>query len=150
MKLPLDGGCRCNAVRIRVTEAPLMETACHCTGCQRMSSSAFSLTAICRASAFTVTRGDVVIGGLHGKDTQHFFCGHCMTWMFTRPTALLHLVNVRPTMFDDHTWLTPFVETFTKTKLPWAQTGAVHAFEEFPPVASYEALMKEYATRSQR
>lgn len=122
-----------------------MTTACHCLGCQRMSSSAFSLTAICAASAFTVTQGEPVVGGAHGSDAQHFFCGHCMTWMFTRPAALPHIVNVRPTMFDDHAWFAPFMETYTKTKLSWATTGALHAFEEFPPLESYEGLMKEYA-----
>ena len=122
-----------------------MTTACHCLGCQRMSSSAFSLTAICSASAFTVTLGKPVIGGAHGKDALHFFCANCMTWMFTRPAALPHIVNVRPTMFDDHAWFAPFMETYTKTKLPWATTGARHSFEEFAPLESYEGLMKEFA-----
>jgi hypothetical protein len=53
----------------------------------------------------------------------------------------------RPTMFDDHAWFAPFMETFTKTKLPWAQTGALRSFEEFPPMEAYEGLMKEYAAR---
>jgi hypothetical protein len=112
-----------------------------------MSSSAFSLTAICLASGFTVTQGEPVIGGLHGKEAQHYFCAHCMTWMFTRPVFLPHIVNIRPTMFDDRAWFAPFMETFTKTKLPWAQTGAVRSFEEFPAVEAYEDLMKEYAAR---
>jgi hypothetical protein len=145
MKLPLDGGCRCDAVRFRLAEAPLMETACHCNGCQRMSSSAFSLSVICLAPAFTVTQGTPVIGGLHGPEAQHFFCGHCMTWIFTRPVPLPHIVNVRPTMFDDHAWFAPYMETFTRAKLPWAQTGAVRSFEDFPPLEAYEGLMKEYA-----
>lgn len=149
MKPPIDGRCRCDGLRIRLTEAPLMTTACHCLGCQRMSSSAYSLTAICAGPAFTVTRGEPVVGGAHGKEAQHFFCGHCMTWMFTRPVLLPHIVNVRPTMFDDHTWFAPFMETHTKTKLPWATTGALRSFEEFPGLEAYEGLMKEYAaTRS--
>jgi len=73
--LPIDGGCRCARLRIRVTEAPIMTAACHCFGCRRMSSSAFSLTAMWLASAFAVTNGEPVIGGLHGNDVRHFFCG---------------------------------------------------------------------------
>jgi hypothetical protein len=126
----MEGGCRCDRVRIRVTKAPVITTACHCNGCQKMSSSAFSLTAIFLADAFEVTQGEPVIGGLHGPDAHHFFCAHCMTWMFTRPEMLPHIVNVRPTMLDDHAWFSPFMETFTKTKLPWAVTGAAHSFEE--------------------
>jgi hypothetical protein len=115
-----------------------------------MSSSAFSLSAICLASAFTVTKGEPVIGGLHGKETQHFFCDHCMTWMFTRPVQLAHIVNVRPTMFDEHSWFAPYIETYTKTKLPWAQTGAVRSFEDFPPLEAYEGLIREFAVRSKK
>ena len=148
MKLPLEGGCRCDRVRIRVTHAPLMTMACHCNGCQRMSSSAFSLTAIFASGAFELTKGEPVIGGLHGDEAHHFFCAYCMTWMFTRPVAFDHIVNVRPTMFDDHAWFAPFVETFTKARLPWAKTGAVHAYEEFPPLQAYDDLMREFASRS--
>lgn len=144
MKLPLDGGCRCDAVRIRVTEAPIMTTACHCLGCRRMSSSAFSLTAMCFAPAFAVTKGAPVIGGLHGSDIGHFFCGHCMTWIFTRAAALPQVVNVRPTMFDDHAWFAPFMETYAKAKLPWAHAGAVRSFAEFPPMEAFESLLHEY------
>jgi hypothetical protein len=148
MKLPLEGGCRCDRVRIRASQAPLMTMACHCNGCQRMSSSAYSLTAIFASGAFEVTKGEPIVGGLRGADAQHFFCGFCMTWMFTRPVGFDHIVNVRPTMFDDPAWFAPFAETFTKTRLPWAQTGAVHSFEEFPPIESYEALMGEFASKS--
>ena len=113
-----------------------------------MSSSAFSLTAMFASDAFEVTKGEPVIGGLHGDEAHHLFCAYCMTWMFTRPVAFGHIVNVRPTMFDDPTWFAPFVESFTKTRLPWAKTGAVHSFEEFPPIEAYEGLVRELAARS--
>jgi hypothetical protein len=65
--------------------------------------------------------------------------------MFTRSEGLEWFVNVRPTMFDDHAWFTPFVETYASQKFPWASTGAVHRFDEFPPLEAYEGLMKEYS-----
>jgi hypothetical protein len=146
MKLPLDGGCRCDRVRIRAGRAPILTAACHCNGCQRMSSSAFSLTAILLADSFEVIQGEPVIGGLHGADAQHFFCARCMTWMFTRPAHVPHIVNVRATMFDDHAWFAPFMETFTRTKLPWATTGAVRSFEEFPAMEESGELVQAYAS----
>jgi len=82
---PLAGGCRCGQVRFRIAAPPIITMACHCTGCQRMSASAFSLSAVIPSAAFLVTQGEPVIGGLHGP-SRHFFCPYCMSWMFTRPS----------------------------------------------------------------
>jgi hypothetical protein len=142
--LPLEGGCRCGQVRIRIEAPPLLTMACHCTGCQRMSASAFSLSAAIPGAAFSVTKGEPVIGGLHGA-TEHFFCPHCMSWMFTRPHITDAFVNVRPTMLDNTEWFSPFIETYTSERLPWATVPAIHSFEEFPPFASHEGLVREYA-----
>ncbi len=145
--LPLDGSCRCGKVQIRITLSPLMTAACHCRGCQKMSSSAFSLTAMVPQGGLEITKGEPVECGTHGPDQDHMACPDCMTWMFTRITGVDAFVNVRPTMFDDTSWFTPFIETMTSTKLPWAMTPARHSFDTWPPMEDYEALMAEYAAQ---
>ncbi len=84
-----------------------------------------------------------MVGGLRGG-TRHYFCPHCMTWMFTRPEGMDWFVNLRPTMLDDPSGFAPFIETWTSEKLPFAQTGALHSYEALPPMEAYEGLMKEY------
>lgn len=84
-----------------------------------------------------------MIGGLHGA-SKHYFCGYCMTWMFTRPEGIDWFVNLRPTMLDDHAWYAPFIETWTAEKLPWAATSAVHSYEALPAFEDYEGLIAEY------
>lgn len=143
-KLPMTGGCRCGQVRLKIAAAPLLTMACHCTGCQRMSASAFSLSVAVPSEGFSVTEGEPVIGGLHGE-TRHYFCPYCMSWMFTRWEGLDFFVNVRATMLDDPSWFTPFVETWTSEKLPWATTPAVHSYPKQPSMEAYEGLMKEFA-----
>jgi hypothetical protein len=143
-QLPREGGCRCGQVRIRISAPPLLTMACHCTGCQRMTSSAFSLSAAIPAQGFSVVTGEPVIGGLHGA-SRHFFCAYCMSWMFTRADGMDWFVNVRPTMIDDRSWCTPFIETWTREKLPWATTAAVHSFEALPSYEQYDWLTKAYA-----
>ncbi len=142
-----DGGCRCGQVRIRVTAAPLLTMACHCTGCQRMSASAFSLSAAIPSDAFAITQGEPVIGGLHGA-TRHYFCAHSKSWMFTRPEGMDWFVNLRPTMLDDCRWFTPFIETWTSEKLPWVTTPAVHRYERLPALEAYEGLIREFLEQS--
>ncbi|NJO13328.1 MAG: GFA family protein [Gammaproteobacteria bacterium] len=143
-KLPVQGACRCGQVRMRVDAPPLLTMACHCTGCQRMTGSAFSLSAAIPTEGFAVTEGEPVIGGLHGA-TRHFFCPHCMSWMFTRPEGMDSFVNVRSTLLDEPAWSRPFVETMTSEKLPWASTPAAYSFQKWPPVDQYVALIEAYA-----
>ena len=68
-----------------------------------------------------------------------------MSWMYTRTDGFDYYVNVRATMLDDPRWVTPFVETWTSEKLPWATTPAVHSYPGLPAVEDYERLVKEYA-----
>ncbi len=122
----------------------MLTSACHCTGCQRMTGSAFSLTVTVPGSGFEVTEGEPVVGGPHGE-ARHHHCPHCLSWVFTRPPAAMgDFVNVRATMLDDTGWFVPFLESCTSEKLAWAQTPAVHSYEHFPPVDDYERLIADF------
>lgn len=136
------GSCRCNRTTFEVTALPLITMACHCTGCQRMTGSAFSLSAPYPGAAYSVVSGEPVIGGLRGR-ARHYFCSHCMSWLFTKPEGLDDMVNVRATMFDDAQSFVPFVETYTCEKLPWANTSAVHSYEHFPTPEDYPRMLSE-------
>lgn len=147
--LPWEGGCRCGQVRVKVSAPPVITMACHCTGCQRMTSSAFSLSILLPKDGLAITKGEPVIGGLHGMP-RHYFCPHCMSWMFSRFDEAAPFVNLRPTMLDDATWFEPFIESYTSEKLPWATTPASYSFAEFPSKDDYPGLMAEFAERGKR
>lgn len=142
--LPLSGSCRCGRTEFRIVSQPICTAACHCSGCQKMSSSAYSLTVMVPSDGFEVTKGEPVIGGLHGADVHHYFCPHCMTWMFTRPQGV-DFVNVRPTMLDDARWFRPYLETYAGNRLPFATTGAVKSFDTFPAMEDFAGLLEGYA-----
>ncbi len=126
---------------------PLMTMACHCTGCQKMTASAFSLSALFPASAIVIEEGETVIGGLHGG-SRHHFCAHCLTWAFTRPEGMDDLVNVRTSILDDAARWAPFIETCTAEKLPWVHVPAAHSFERFPEPAQFPALLAAFAEQN--
>lgn len=140
---PQEGGCRCGAFRFRLTAAPIIATACHCTGCQRMTASAFSTTLTVAEQAFALIQGDPVLGGLKRPETQHHHCPECHGWVFT--TFGMPFVNARATLMDDTSWVAPFAESWVAEKLPWAQTGARHSFDGLPDLAAQKALMGPYA-----
>jgi hypothetical protein len=141
-----EGGCRCGQIRFRVSARPLLTIACHCSGCQRMASSAFSLSARYPSSSFELTAGTPTIGGMRAA-TRHYFCPSCMSWMFTRLDRVTDFLSVRPTMLDDNRSFRPFIETYISEMLPWARTPAVHRFEKFPPAEAFPALLAEFAQR---
>jgi len=145
--LPMDGGCRCGKVRFRIDAPPLLTMACHCRGCQRMTASAFSLSVAIPNLGFALTLGDTEPGGLHAPGQGHRHCGWCKSWLFTELDPAFGFVNVRATMLDDPSWFAPFVETCTGEALPWATTGAPHAYEKFPPMEDYRKLIDAFAAR---
>lgn len=108
-----------------------------------MSASAFSLSAAIPSGGFEITRGEPVLGGLRNPELRHFFCPACMSWMFTRFRP--EFVNLRATLLDDVSWFSPFIETWTRTKLPWTATAAAHSYAEFPPESDYGMLTSGFA-----
>ncbi len=111
-----------------------------------MTASAFSLSALHSSDGFKVTSGDTIIGGLHGS-TRHYFCAHCMSWLFTRPEGMSDFVNIRATLMDGAQSYSPFIETYTDEKLPWVTIPAAHSFNQFPLLEHFQALLKEFAKR---
>lgn len=141
MTLPATGGCRCGALRFQVTKHPINTMVCHCTGCQKMSGSAFSSTAMIPADGFEVIAGTPVVGGLKGPEIHHQHCPECLSWVFTTFGPERPFVNLRAVMLDDAAWFRPYAESYTSEMLPWAQTGAPHSFAQFPPPDARPALM---------
>jgi hypothetical protein len=148
-KLPWEGGCRCGAVRFRVTTPPLLSSACHCTGCQRMTASAFTLSLSLHRDGFAITKGEPVLGGV-GDPPIHYHCPACKSWMFTRPLEPDWFMNLRTTMLDDHAWAQPFMEIYRGEGFAWAATGAEHSFEGLPAPDDWRRLMGDYATAGAR
>ena len=142
--LPIEGGCLCGTLRFRVTEPPLLAAACHCRGCQQMTGSAFSTTLIVPASGFERLAGEPVKGALRRADQHHWHCPECHGWVWSSFNGAPEIVNVRATQLDDPAPFRPLVETGTADKLPWASTGARHAFAGFPEPERYEPLVAEY------
>ena len=144
-----EGGCRCGALRFRVTGKPVLTAACHCTGCQRMTGGAYSLTSAWPECKFELLSGEPVLGGLRGE-TRHHHCPSCLSWVYTRAEQLGPLVNVRTTMLDHPPQEPPFIEVYTDEALPYALTGAVHSFEQFPPMEQFQPLLSEFASQGNR
>jgi hypothetical protein len=139
-----EGACRCGDVRFEVAGAPLLTMACHCTGCQRMTAGAFSLSSLYPAERFSVSNGEPVIAGLKGA-TRHYFCSSCMSWLYTVPEGFDAFVNVRSSMLDNGSAHRPFADMWLSDGFSWAESGAERKFETVPDKAQFGELMADYA-----
>ncbi|MFN3719215.1 MAG: GFA family protein [Rhizobium rhizophilum] len=138
------GSCRCGQVTLKVKSRPLMTMACHCKGCQRMTASAYSLSALFPDDCVEITGLEPVIGGMHGE-LGHNFCPHCLSWIFTQAEMMGPLINIRATMLDSAAEQAPFIETCVSEKLSWVTLPARHSYAQFPPMEDFQKLMSEFA-----
>ena len=146
--LPVEGGCLCGQVRFRVNAPPMLTMACHCRGCQQLTSSAFSLSAMFPSESVEVIQGEPVLGGLHREDVHQFYCPNCKGWLFTRPQQATWFVNVRTTLLDEPRWTTPFADMFVSEKVDWVATPAQHSFPRFPELDAFRGLMEAYQAQA--
>jgi hypothetical protein len=84
MRLPQVGGCQCGRLRYEITQAPPMIYTCHCTNCQRFTSSAFSIGMVVDTRAFDMT-GAEPRAMLHtadsGRNLTRWVCPECGSWI---------------------------------------------------------------------
>ena len=141
-----QGGCRCGKLRFEATGEPMLTIACHCTGCQHMTASAFSLSEGYSTDAFRLLAGEPVLGGIHGP-TRHYHCDYCKSWLYTEPEGVENFVNVRSTMFDEPRTDKPFVEVYVGEALPWAVIGASKTYDALPGMEEWPSLIQQFAAR---
>jgi hypothetical protein len=127
MRLPLKGGCICGAIRYAIAAAPFEVYACHCTDCQRITSSAFSIGIVVSDDAFSRIGKEArsVPGGVTegGRVKSRWVCPDCGTWLFgsarpgTRHPGMIRVV--RGGTLDDTSWLRPTAHYWTRSRQPW-------------------------------
>jgi hypothetical protein len=133
MELPLGGGCMCGAVRYEISEVPLRVYACHCTDCQRITGSAFSLGVVVSADAFRATGKDRALAppiiAASGRTKRLGICPDCGVWLFDSPrpsTSFPGLVRVvRGGTFDDTRWITPTIHYWTRSAQKWVALDGI-------------------------
>lgn len=128
MKLPQTGGCQCGKIRYEITEAPRSTYACHCTECQRATSSAFSMAIVVSESAFRLSGAEPRAFARiaeSGRTTTRWVCPECGTWICSGEKPGVAgpdtLRRVRPGTLDDTSWVTPTAHYWIRSKQPWVR-----------------------------
>lgn len=150
MPAPYTGGCQCGAVRYELTAEPLTIACCHCTECQKQSSSAFGMSVIMPADAVKITQGEVKkwtrTADSGNKNTANF-CPTCGTRVFHEPDGP-PIVIVRGGSLDDTSWLRPAGHVWTKRAQPWVKIDEDMLAFDAQPEGGFGPLIERYAQQS--
>ncbi len=120
--MPLIGGCQCGGIRYEITEMPLTLYVCHCTECQRQSSSGFGMSMPVPRRGFTLTKGETQHWSRRaasGRTVNCHFCPTCGTRLFHTPSRNDTIVNVKPGTLDETRWLKPVGHLWTQSAQAW-------------------------------
>jgi hypothetical protein len=135
MKLPQTGGCQCGAIRYEITEEPTSVYTCHCTDCQRLTSSAFSMGVVVPERAFRMTGAEarsLQRKADSGRVSTRLVCPSCGSWVVGTPRD--GVIRVRAGTLDDTSWLRPTRHIWTRSKQPWITLPkGDEVFERGPP-----------------
>ena len=124
MRLPLTGGCLCGKIRYEISEAPRLAYTRHCTDCQHLTSSAFSMAIVVADEAFRlagITPRAIESIADSGRVKTRLVCPECACWICGMSSADTGLRRVRAGTLDDTSWLRPTMHFWTRSKQPWLE-----------------------------
>ena len=118
---PIDGACQCGRVRYRLLADPLMVVACHCRECQKLSTSAFSLTAVVRTEDI-VFQGEMKewrrtadSGNINGAK----FCPGCGNRIYHFNPDEPDKIKLKPANLSDTGIIQPQAHVWVSEKQAW-------------------------------
>jgi hypothetical protein len=119
----LSGGCLCGAVRYECNAEPLGMAICHCTHCQKVSGSAFSVNIVVPAPSVTWQGQSASYAdtGESGKPLSRKFCRSCGSSLATETEALPGAIIIKAGTLDDKSSLKPNYHIWTGSAQPWVQ-----------------------------
>jgi hypothetical protein len=137
MEYPIEGSCQCGQVTYTLHEAPKMVVACHCTECQKLSTSPFSITAVVDSSKIEFH------GELHewsrladsGNRNHAKFCPRCGNRIYhynpDEPATLK--LKLKPVSMVDDSIFAPQAHVWVSEKQSWYDIPAgVKVFDKQP------------------
>lgn len=142
---PLSGGCQCGRIRYRLKAMPVVFYLCHCTHCQKQSSSAYGESIRVRAADIEMEGQPK---GFHvqaesGAQKVCEFCPDCGTRLFhgRRPDA--ETFNIKGGTLDDTSWLRPAGHIWTRSRQAFVTIGPDElSFDKGPE--TYQPLIERW------
>ena len=123
MKYPIKGSCHCGPVTYRLAEAPKIVFACHCTECQKLSTSPYSVTAVVATNAieFSGELNEWSRSAESGNKNSAKFCPVCgnRVYHFNPDDVSTIKLKLKPVNMPDARLFEPTMHVWVSEKLSW-------------------------------
>ena len=148
----LEGGCQCGSIRYRINASPNILYTCHCSDCQKQSSSAFGMSLIVDAPAVDFVSGGASLKfwdtrGDDGTLKRCAFCPDCGTRVY-HGSDDGGRISIKAGSLDDTSQLQPIAHIWLRSAQPWIEfdSDKYHCFEQEPE--NEEALAEQWQKHS--
>ena len=115
------GRCLCGALRYEFITEPTTVYICHCTECQKVSSSAFGVSVRVSADGFNITQGErksIETVADSGRTKTGFFCPECGIRISNKPNSG-DLVVIKAGTLDNPNLFRPIAHIWTQSAQSW-------------------------------
>lgn len=134
-----SGGCQCGSIRYQLIGAPKMLYACHCSDCQKQSSSAFGMSLIMNRADVDLIRGGEQLKtwdtqGEDGRLKRCAFCPECGSRIYHASEPEDETISIKAGSLDETRWLRPVAHIWLQSAQPWLdiESAQAHCFEREP------------------
>jgi hypothetical protein len=135
IQYPIKGSCQCGGVTYELLEPPLMVMACHCKECQKLSTSAFSITATINESSikFSGTMSDWSRSSDSGNISAAKFCPSCGNRIYHFNPDEPEKLKLKPSNLEDTRLINPSMHVWVSEKQDWFHIPeGVEVFDKQP------------------
>ncbi|SIQ31828.1 GFA family protein [Marinobacterium stanieri] len=121
MSYPINGACQCDGVTYQLLSEPQMVVACHCKECQKLSTSAFSITAMVNADQvkFEGEMADWSRPADSGNISAAKFCPGCGNRIYHYNPAEPDKIKLKPSNLSDTSIIKPVAHVWVSEKQDW-------------------------------
>ena len=119
----IDGQCHCGHVKYEAEIDPARVSICHCTDCQRLTGSAYRVTAVTHTASIRLTGSPPKVYtkyGDNGRPRFQSFCPECGSPLFTSGEGEdAALTGIRVGTINQRRELRPSRQIWCRSALPW-------------------------------
>jgi hypothetical protein len=133
----IDGACHCGSITYEAEVDPEQVGICHCTDCQILTGTAFSVVVLARAEGFRLLGGQPKIyvkTAESGVRRAQAFCPECGSRLYACAEKDPKIYNIRVGTVRQRAALVPKAQIWCRSALGWVMNlDSVKRFEKQPP-----------------